>query len=75
MSLVIVGNCILNMILVDSKELTAGLFSSEDYYIFATLANKFYTKLGASAFGVMCAIFYIDVLAYRKLETDEEKQI
>lgn len=69
----LLGNCALNMILTNAYDLTAGLFSSEDFYLFSVGANKFYTKVGASAFGVMCAIFYWDILAYRKLETDEDK--
>ena len=67
------ANCVINIVLVNSKDLTAGLFSGEDFYIFATLANKFYTKIGASAFGVMCAVFYLDILAYRRVPTEEEK--
>lgn len=72
--LVILGNCALNMLLTNSKDLTAGLFSSEDYYLFSTMANKFYTKLGPSAFGVMCAVLYLDVLQYRKVDSEDEKK-
>lgn len=55
------------MLLVNYYNLTAGLFSSEDFYLFAAMANKFYTKIGPSAFGVACAVLYIDVLEYRKI--------
>lgn len=72
--MVLIANCALNMLLVYHKDLTAGLFSAEDFYLFSTMANKFYTKLGPSAFGVMCAVIYMDILEYRNVQTEEEKK-
>lgn len=60
-------NMVLNMIITSYYDLKAGTNALEDYYLFSALGNKPYCKTASHALGVLFAIFYLDVLKYRKL--------
>lgn len=47
--------------------LTAGAYTLENWYMYGMFLNKPYCKLQVHAIGILGAILYFDVLAYRKL--------
>ena len=61
------------MYLTSSFRLRAGTNSLEDYYLLSVLGNKPYTHLGPHSIGVMVAYFYMQILKYRKVLNDEDK--
>jgi hypothetical protein len=49
-----------------AHDLTAGIFSLENYYMFAYYINKPWYKIGVYFVGLMSAMFFIDVRNYKK---------
>ena len=62
------------MILTDLWDFKSGPLAIEDYYMFAYMVNKPYAKLYCCAMGILLGYNYIEILKYRKLETEEEKK-
>ncbi len=62
------------MIMTDVWDFKAGPLAIEDYYMFAYMFNKPYGKFYCSALGILFGYHYIEILKYRKLETEEEKK-
>jgi len=49
-----------------AHDLTAGIFSLENFYMFSYYINKPWYKLGVYFVGLLSAIFFIDVRNYKK---------
>jgi hypothetical protein len=67
-------NFILVFFMTDHLHLKSGPLSAEGYYMFANLINKPWGKVASYGLGVLLAFTYIDILDYRKMITDEQKQ-
>lgn len=52
----------------------ASPLATEGYYIFSYIVNKPYMKFVTHSVGVLAAFAYMNLLAYRKLQSDEEKK-
>jgi len=53
--------------------LRAGVFALENYYLFGNLFSKPYAKFAPHSCGVLFALFYVDLLKYRKCDAVEKK--
>jgi len=49
-----------------AHDLTAGIFSLENYYMFAYYINKPWYKIGVYFVGLVSAMFFIDIRNYKK---------
>lgn len=63
-------NVTYNMLATYNYKLRVGVFSLENYYLFVNLINNPYCKLGPHCCGVIFGYFYMDILAYRRLDED-----
>ncbi len=66
-------NIAFNMIECYDKNLRAGVFALENYYLFGNLFSKPYTKFAPHSIGVCFAFFYVDVLEYRRTPKAERE--
>ena len=60
-----------------AHDLTAGIFSLENYYMFSDYINKPWYKLGVYFLGIISAMFWIDIRDYKaskRLNTEDWKQ-
>jgi hypothetical protein len=62
------------MYMTDLHQFKAAIFDINNYYLFAYLANKPYCHLQTWATGMMFGYFYIELLKYRKIESEIEKK-
>lgn len=62
------------MFIVLKYGLRAGPIAEENWYLFAYAVEKPWMKTGALAIGVMFADLYLQLLKYRALASDEERQ-
>ncbi|CDW83385.1 UNKNOWN [Stylonychia lemnae] len=70
--LLIAFNIAFAIIICLQKELRAGVFALENYYLFSDLLNKPYCKFATHGTGVMFAFLYWEILAYRKCDNFEK---
>ena len=54
-------------------QLRAGPLAVENWYLFAYLFQKPFFKITAMFVGIIAAFFYMQILDYRKVESDEER--
>lgn len=74
MLLLIFENCLFIYLMSNSYGFKAGPLAIEDYYMFSYIFNKPYTKQACQCMGVLLAFCYYEILKYRKLTTDEDRQ-
>jgi len=68
---VIAGDTLLNLYIVDKYKLRAGPLAEENWYLFAYMFQKPWTKFGSLIVGIAAAWLYVELLNYRKLEYDD----
>jgi len=56
-----------NFYVAKKYNLTAGIFSLENYYLFSMLMNKPYCKLHVYFLGILSSIFFIHICEYKHL--------
>lgn len=62
------------LLMADAQNYLVGQGTNEGYTFFAYIGNKPYFRLHTQAIGVAVAIFYIDLINYRKIDNEEEKR-
>lgn len=72
MLVLVIGSCIYAVLICLKKGLRAGVFALENYYLFSDLLSKPWGKLATYPIGVAFAFFYLEVLAYRKLDKEQK---
>lgn len=73
--LLIVENFVFTYMMSNHYGFKAGPLAIEDYYMFSYIFNKPYTKQYCHGLGILLAFCYYEILKYRKLTSDEDKQI
>jgi peptidoglycan/LPS O-acetylase OafA/YrhL len=66
------GTVIICLVVYDF-DLTAGAYTLENWYMYGMFLNKPYCKFQVHALGVLAAILYLDILAYRKAKAEDEE--
>jgi hypothetical protein len=72
--LLIIENILFTYFMSNHYNFKAGPLAIEDYYMFSYIFNKPYTKQYCQGLGILLAFCYYEILKYRKLATDEDKQ-
>jgi len=57
--------------LSSTKHYTANVYTLENYDMYQLLTTKPWSKLHFHGLGILCAILYFDVIAFRKLDKFE----
>jgi len=52
---------------------TAGIYTLENYELYRMMLIKPYAKIHLHGLGILCAIFYFDILEYRKIDDKFDK--
>mmetsp|Transcript_40924 Transcript_40924/g.46998 ORF Transcript_40924/g.46998 Transcript_40924/m.46998 type:complete len:700 (-) Transcript_40924:62-2161(-) len=74
MTVLSIGGAILLFFVFYNNKLSVGVLTLENYYLYAYNFNKPYGKLPSVALGCWIAVFYINLLEYRKLTPDQKKE-
>ena len=74
MFIFLIGGSFLNFMIFYHYKLSAGVLTLENYYVYSVYFNKPYTKLPLVASGCWMGQFYLRLLEYRKIESDDEKK-
>eukprot|EP00347_Sterkiella_histriomuscorum_P018864 403343880 len=72
--LLTLGCCAFSIVTCFQRSLRAGVFALENYYLFGDLLSKPWGKFATCCTGVAFALFYMDVLKYRKVVSVSEKK-
>ncbi|CDW89299.1 UNKNOWN [Stylonychia lemnae] len=60
--------------LAHTKSYTANVYTLENYDMYQLLTTKPWSKFHLHGLGILCAILYFDILAFRKLDKFEQKK-
>ena len=63
---------VINGYIVIYNKFTVGILTFEDYYLFSYLYNKPYTKLHILVSGMVMGVFYLRLVAYKKLDENDQ---
>ena len=66
LTLILLAGFPVNYYMAKSHEITAGVFSMPDFYLFSTFVNKPWNKLSVYSLGMLSAIFFIEIKKYKK---------
>jgi hypothetical protein len=62
------------MLVANEYHLKAGPLSAEGYFMFSNVINKPWGKFASYGLGVLLAFAYMDILSYRKIDSDNVRK-
>ena len=63
--LALISGVIINYFIAKNYNLTAGIFSLDNYYLFSMFMNKPYCKIHVYFLGILSSVFFINISDYK----------